>query len=96
MIAVSNDFKNAMIQPFKEIDAYVSLDEENRITAFDDLIQIKISCDTGMCKAAMRKLEIKCLGEHDLLGKWVHAGFGVKLPSGTFEYLDYGSFLVTE
>lgn len=96
MIAVSNDFKTAMKQPVKELDAYIKLDEENKITSADDLISFKISCDTGMCKTAMRKLEGKYLGEHNLLGQWVRVGFGVKLPSGTFEYLDYGSFLITE
>lgn len=96
MIAISNDFKTAMKQPVKELDAYIELDEDNKITSADDLISFKISCDTGMCKTAMRKLEGKYLGEHNLLGQWVHVGFGVKLPNGTFEYLDYGSFLITE
>lgn len=96
MIAISNDFKTAMKHPVKELDAYIKLDEDNKITSADDLISFKISCDTGMCKTAMRKLEGKYLGEHNLLGQWVHVGFGVKLPNGTFEYLDYGSFLITE
>lgn len=96
MIVVSNDFKTAMKQAIKELDAYIELDEENRVTSADDLISFKLSCDTSMCKTAMRKLEGKYLGEHNLLGEWVHVGFGVKLPNGTFEYLDYGSFLVTE
>lgn len=91
MIAVSNDFKNAMKQPVKELQAYI-----NDIKSADDLISFKISCETGLCKTAMRKLEAKYTGEHNLLGQWVHAGFGVKLPSGAFEYLEYGSFLVTE
>lgn len=96
MIVVSNNFKTAMKQPIKELDAYIKLDEENKITSANDLISFKISCDTGMCKTAMRKLEGKYLGEHNLLGQWIHVGFGVKLPNGTFEYLDYGSFLITE
>lgn len=95
MIAVSNNFKTAMKQPVKELDAYISIDDE-KITSSDDLIQIKISCDSGMCKSAMRKFEGKILGTHYLLGKWVHVGFGVKLDDDTFEYLDYGSFLITK
>ena len=66
------------------------------MTSADDLISIKVSCDSGMCKAAMRKLEAKYLGELNLLGQWVRVGFGVRLPNSTFEYLDYGSFLITE
>lgn len=96
MIAISNDFKTAMKQPIKELDAYIKISEDNKITSADDLISFKISCDTDICKTAMRKLEGKYLGEHNLLGEWVRVGFGVKLPNGTFEYLDYGSFLITE
>lgn len=96
MIVVSNDFKTAMKRPVKELDAYIKLDNQTKITSADDLISFKVSCDTSMCKTAMRKLEGKYLGEHNLLGKWVHVGFGVKLSNGTFEYLDYGSFLITE
>jgi len=95
MIVVSNDFKTAMKQPIKELDAYIT-EDNNNIRSENDLISFKISCDTGMCKSAMRKLEAKYLGEHNLLGKWVHVGYGVKLTDGAFEYLDYGSFLITE
>lgn len=96
MIAVSNDFKIAMKQPIKQLDAYVQIDENNVIRSSDDLISFKISCDTGMCKTAMRKIEGKVLGSHNLLDKWIHSGFGVKLSNGEFEYLDYGSFLITQ
>lgn len=95
MINVSDDFKTAMKQPVKELQAYLSSGDIS-INDSDDLISFKISCSTNMCKTAMRKLEAKYLGEHNLLGEWVHAGFGVRLPSGEFEYLDYGSFLVSE
>jgi hypothetical protein len=44
----------------------------------------------------MRKLEAKYFGEHDLLGKWINVGFGVRLQNNTFEYINYGAFLVTE
>ena len=96
MIAVSNDFKTAMKQPVKELDAYIKVTDEDQIKSADDLISVKISCDTGLCKTAMRKLEASFLGEHNLVGKWVNVGFGVKLSSGVFEYLDYGSFLITQ
>ena len=95
MLPVSNDFKLAMKQPVKELQAYID-ENGTAIRGDDDLISFKISCDTGLCKTAMRKLEATYTGEHNLLGKWVHAGYGVRLPSGTFEYLDYGSFLVSE
>ena len=95
MIAISENFKNAMKQSIKEIQAYIDYDE-NTIRDSDDLLNFKVSCDSGLCKTAMRKLEAKYLGNHNLLGKWVKVGFGVRLPDGEFEYLNYGSFLVTE
>ena len=96
MIAVSNDFKTAMKQPIKNINAYIRINENDEITSADDLIEFKLSCDTGLCKTAMKKLEAKYLGDRNLLGEWVHVGYGVKLPNDTYEYLDYGSFLITE
>ena len=95
MITVSENFKTAMKQPVKEIQAFISYGE-NSITDSDDLISYKISCDSGLCKSAMRKLEAKYLGSHSLLGKWVNVGFGVKLPNGAFDVINYGTFLVTE
>lgn len=95
MIKVSNDFKNAMQQPVKELQAFLSYND-GTIRDEDDLIQFKVSCDSGLCKTSMRKLEAKYYGSHNLLGQWVHVGFGVKLPTGVYEYLDYGSFLITE
>lgn len=95
MIVVSNDFKAAMTHPVKELQA--RLDGEGvSIHDGNDLISFKVSGEGGLCKTVMRKLEAKYLGEHNLLGKWVSAGFGVKLPSGAFEHLNYGSFLVSE
>ena len=95
MIAVSNDFKQAMKEPIKELQAYITGDNID-IRDDTDLIQFKISAEAGLCKTAMRKLEVKLLSDYDLLGKWVHVGFGVKLANGTYEYLDYGSFQITE
>lgn len=95
MIVVSDDFKAAMKEPVKELQAFINADDLS-ITSADDLISFKVSCDSGLCKSAMRKLDAKYLGEHNLVGKWVTAGFGVKLASGTYEYLNYGSFLVSE
>ena len=95
MIIVSDDFKTAMTQPVKELQAFLNAEEQS-IRDDDDLISFKVSGEGGLCKSVMRKLEAKYLGEHNLLGKWVSAGFGVKLPSGAFDYLNYGSFLVNE
>ena len=95
MIVVSKDFKTAMTQPVKELQAYIE-GEGHSIRDSDDLINFKISGEGGLCKSVMRKLEAKYLGDHNILGQWVSAGFGVKLASGAYEYLKYGTFLVNE
>jgi hypothetical protein len=85
-----------MKEPVKELQAFIDAGDGDRIADDGDLISIKVSCDGGLCKSVMRKLEAKYLGEHNLVGKWVTAGFGVKLASGTFEPLNFGAFLVSE
>lgn len=95
MIVVSNDFKTAMTRPIKELQAYLE-SEGYSIRDSDNLISYSINAEGGLCKSVMRKLEAKYLGDHNLLGKWVSAGFGVKLASGAYDYLNYGSFLVSE
>lgn len=95
MIVVSDDFKNAMKQPVKELQAFIENDV-NVIRDDTDLISYKISGDGGPCTAVMRKFEAKYLGDHNLLGSWVTSGFGVRLPTNDFEYLRYGSFKITE
>ena len=65
MLFVSKKFKKAMKQPVKQLQAYIS-SETIKLSDADDLISFKISCDSGMCKTAMRKLEAKYLGEKNL------------------------------
>ena len=95
MYNVSQDFKTAMKQPIKEIQAFLNSDSVS-ISDSDDLISFKVSSEGGLLKTAMRKLEAQFLGDHNLLDQWVSAGFGAKLASGTFEHLNYGSFQVNE
>lgn len=95
MIAVSENFKTAMKQPIKELQAFVNYDGVG-IRDEDDLISYKISGDGGLCRTVMKKIEIQHLGSHGLLGKWLTVGYSVKLPNGVFEPLEYGSFIATE
>ena len=84
-----------MTKPVKEIQAFIDV-AGGSIRDEDDLISFKVSGDGGLCKSVMRKLEAKYLGDHNLLGEWATAGFGAKLSSGAYEYINYGSFLVSE
>ena len=95
MLVVSNEFKQAMKQPVKEIQAYIR-NSLHDIRSDNDLISFKVSGDATMLKTSMKKIEAKFLGNHNLLGQWVHVGLGVKVEDGTYDYVDYGSFLITE
>lgn len=96
MISVSAAFKDAMKQPVKELRSYIKLPDESYIRSEDDLVSVKISCDGGLLKTVMRSFEGRYLGDHNILGLEVHVGVGVKLANGTFEFIDYGSFLITK
>ena len=96
MISISNEYKTAMERPIKQVDAYIEIDDNTNMTSADNLISTKISCETGLCKSAMRKLEISYLGDLSLVGKWIKVYGGVRLESGTFEYVCYGSFQITQ
>lgn len=95
MISVSNAFKAAMKEPMKELRAKISYGN-TIISDETDLISFKVSCESGMCKTVMRKLEVQLIGDHNLLGLWITPSFGVVLPDKTVEYLSYGAFKVTE
>lgn len=96
MISVSSAFKTAMKQPFKELKAYIKLPDNTYIRSDDDLISVKVNGEGALCKTLMKKFEGKFLGEHNLLGLEVNVGIGVKVAGGTYEYIDYGKFLITE
>ena len=96
MIAISDEYKNAMQQPIKQVDAYIEIDENTNMTSADNLVSTKISCETGLCKSAMRKLELSYLGDDSLVGRWVKVYIGVRLSAGLFEYVCYGSFQITQ
>ena len=46
MINVSNAFKEAMKKPMKELDGYINVPNEEAINGSNNLISIKISCDS--------------------------------------------------
>lgn len=96
MINVSNNFKKAMQEPVKELKAYIKTENNIYIKSSDDLISFSISGEGNIGKTTMRKLEAKYIGEHNLLGKSIFVAFGVKTGEETYEYIDYGTFIVTE
>lgn len=96
MLNVSAGFKAAMKSPMKEIRAYIKKQDDTYIRSEDDLISFKLSGEGPLGKTVMRGVEAKFLGSHDLLGQTVRVGLGVRIADGTFEYADFGSFIITE
>lgn len=97
MITVTNDFKTAIRSATKQMKAYLyDSDADEYIRDDDDLISIKISAAGAICKSVMRMAEVKYVGSHDYLGKYVNLGIGVVLEDTSVEYIDYGKFKVTE
>lgn len=96
MLNVSAGFKAAMKSPMKEIRAYIKKQDDTYIRSEDDLISFKLSGEGSLGKTVMRAVEAKFLGSYDLLGQTVRVGLGVRIADGTFEYVDYGSYIITE
>lgn len=95
MITVSSTFKTAIKSAGRQLKAYIN-DSGNYIRDDDDLVSLKISSKGDIGKAVMRSAEAIINGEANLLGKWVNLGVGVVLPDTSTEYIDYGTFKVTE
>lgn len=95
MVNVSDEFKIAMKEPIKEIQASILIGEQI-ISSSEDLVSFKVSSSGGILKTAMKKLEGKLIGEYRLIGEIIRANFSVKTSSGNYEPLDFGSFKVTE
>lgn len=95
MINVSDEFKTAMKEPIKEIQASILIGDQI-ISSSEDLVSFKVSSSGGILKTAMKKLEGKLIGEYRLIGEIIRTNFSVKTASGNYEPLDFGSFKVTE
>lgn len=66
MIEVSEQFKEAMKQPVKEVFAYIETEEEN-ITSDGSLISYKIVGEANLCGTLMKQCEISLMGEYEHL-----------------------------
>lgn len=97
MRAVSADFKSAVKAPVKEIRGKLVVGDDDEIRSGDDLITFTI--ETGSLVVggtALRKLTGEYIGTRSLVGQTVEAFVGVRLPSGDFEDVSLGSFIITQ
>jgi hypothetical protein len=90
MIAVSEEFKEAMRSSSRKTTGYIDNAGEI-IDADGDLKSLKITSEAGICRTLMRSAEASFFGDHSLLGQFVDLVIGVVLP----QLVDKGPFTVT-
>ena len=94
MIRVSEEFKQAMLLNFKEIDSYV-LAKGEKLKAREKLISASINSEGDLGKTSIKSLTLTLNNVRDLLNEEVEIFGGVKTTNG-FEYIKIGKFVLTE
>ena len=95
MINTSAAFQAAAKDSTKQLKAYIG-PVGDQITEADDLQTLKISANSDLTHTVMRYAEAFYFGTHGYLNKYIQVGLGIVLPNTTTEYINYGSFKVTE
>lgn len=90
MISVTNDFINLIPEPGKIKDSYITYDDK----------QVKpqtttISFQGDLFKTIMREIDLEIKNNENIVDKEFNAKYGLYV-NGAFEYIDYGTFKVTE
>lgn len=90
MISVTNDFINLIPEPGKIKDSYITYDDK----------QVKpqtttISFQGDLFKTIMREIDLEIKDNENIIDKEFNAKYGLYV-NGAFEYIDYGTFKVTE
>lgn len=90
MISVTNDFINLIPEPGKIKDSYITYDDK----------QVKpqtttISFQGDLFKTIMREIDLEIKDNENIIDKEFNAKYGLYV-NGSFEYIDYGTFKVTE
>ena len=94
MIRVSEEFKQAMLLNFKEIDSYI-LAKGEKLKAREKLISASINSEGDLGKTSIKSLTLTLNNVRDLLNEEVEIFGGVKTANG-FEYIKIGKFVLTE
>ena len=94
MKAISQDFKNAIKDLGRQIDAKIiyTIDEEEIELGVNDLNSITPHYEGGILKSVMKQLDID--SNTDIpVGTILEAKFGL-LVNGAYEYISFGNFIV--
>lgn len=98
MRGVTTAFKNAMKAPVKEVLGVLTFpyDSDDDITSDGDLQKYTIeSGSLTFGKTALRKLTGSYLGTKNIAGKKIAVKMAVRLPDGSYSYMDVGEFMIS-
>lgn len=95
MIAITNEFRNALKTNGKLIDTIIS-DGTNEYIK-QNIISIDYSYKADLFKSFMRQCDVELLGDYNLKDSQLNIQFGVKQSvNDGYEYIEFGNFIVKE
>lgn len=95
MLTVSQQFKDALKSPVKEVSGYIVLQDGTELRPEGSLQKYTIESIGELFKTAMSKITVTLLGEHHLEGSAMDVYYGVYYE-GQYNYVLRGKFQVTE
>lgn len=97
MPSVTNEFKNALQENIKSVTGYVVLEDGTEYYGNESspLQKFTITSTGGFLKAAMSKVSITLLGEHQLADQVIEVHYGVN-RDGVWLYTQKGRFIITD
>lgn len=95
MLAVTQEFKDALRAPVKRTSGYLVLQDGTQLLPSGDLQSYTIHSVGGFLRTAMSKITVNLLGEHNLTGSTADVYYGVEI-NGTFEYVLRGQFNIAD
>ena len=95
MLTTSQEFKDAMRAPVKQVTGYLQLQDGSKILPGGNLQKFTVEGVGGFLRTAMSKLSSTLLGEQKLVGSVVDVYYGVTIGTDV-EYALKGSFNITE
>lgn len=95
MITVTQEFKDALRAPVKDVSGYLVLEDGTQILPDGDLQRYTIDTVGGLLRTAMSKITISLLGEHNLVDESIEVFYGVYY-NGQYNYVQRGKFNIYE
>ena len=95
MLTVTQQFKDAIKSPIKDVSGYIVLQDGTELRPEGDLQSYTIDSIGDLFKTSMSKITVTILGEHRLEGSAIDAYYGVYYDD-QYNYVLRGKFQITE